>query len=224
MALFRHGGLEAVTMRAVASQVGVSAMAPYRYFADKSDLLNALWQRVMGDLYEAMAAAAAKRGSATARYRAAVEAYFRYYEGHPDEFWLANQTQQGSHSNERPGSGQAEVYVRLLSLLRQLLLDIAGELGATDAYVKDAQDLAFLVKLGYLQAALVNRRYPWNSLSRLRAATVEQICKMVSRCLVHGPLGEGEMGSLRRKSDERRPNAPAGKSRRRPMSSAHLTP
>src|SRR5258706_4489038 len=45
--LFANGGVEAVTMRAVAAKVGVPPMAPYRYFYDKAELLSGLWQSVI---------------------------------------------------------------------------------------------------------------------------------------------------------------------------------
>jgi len=44
--LFSNGGLQAVSMRAAAAAVGVSAMTPYRYFAQKADRLSGVWEFV----------------------------------------------------------------------------------------------------------------------------------------------------------------------------------
>jgi hypothetical protein len=121
-------------------------------------------------------------------YRAAIEAYFSYYHAHHDEFWLAYETQYGSCATELPGAEQAEVYVQLLGLMRRLTLDLARELGANDAHVADAERLSFTMQLGYLQAAMVNRRYPWGDPRHLRAVTVEQIMQTVIRVLLHGAL------------------------------------
>jgi hypothetical protein len=44
------------------------------------------------------------------------------------------------------------------------------------------------MQLGYLQAAMVNRRYPWGDPRHLRAVTVEQIMQTVIRVLLHGAL------------------------------------
>jgi AcrR family transcriptional regulator len=41
-ALLDEGGIEALSLRAVAGRAGVSAMAPYRHFADKAALLAAV--------------------------------------------------------------------------------------------------------------------------------------------------------------------------------------
>ena len=43
--LFGQHGLEAVTMRQLAAELGVSPMTPYRYFADKDDILAAVRTR-----------------------------------------------------------------------------------------------------------------------------------------------------------------------------------
>jgi hypothetical protein len=40
--------------------------------------------------------------------------------------------------------------------------------------------------LGYLNAQLVNRRYPWSDARRLRAAYIEQIIVAVEHCLRFG--------------------------------------
>jgi AcrR family transcriptional regulator len=49
-ALFAEGGLEAVSMRALSTRLGISAMTPYYYFADKAELPNALWQQVLKEV------------------------------------------------------------------------------------------------------------------------------------------------------------------------------
>src|SRR3982750_4365884 len=43
--LFAEHGLEAVTMRQLAGELGVSPMTPYRYFKDKEEILAAVRAR-----------------------------------------------------------------------------------------------------------------------------------------------------------------------------------
>lgn len=52
----REGGPDAVVLRAVARATGVSAAAAYRHFTDHSELLNAVRQRALGALADAMRA------------------------------------------------------------------------------------------------------------------------------------------------------------------------
>jgi AcrR family transcriptional regulator len=188
MTLFREGGLAAVTMRALASRVGMSAMSSYRYFPDKSAVLSELWQGVLAELRTAMSHAIGQATGPRDRLHAGLESFLRYYETHPDHFWLAYETQDARHVTERPGPQQAAVYGELQKLVRGLIEDWAHDLGAGATYIEDAEKLSFMMQLGYLQASMVNRRYPWGDLQRLRAATVEQILQTVTRCVLHGPL------------------------------------
>lgn len=51
IALADDEGLAAVTLRAVAQRVGVTAMALYGYFSDKDSLLDAMADRVIGEVF-----------------------------------------------------------------------------------------------------------------------------------------------------------------------------
>ena len=55
--LFAQKGLEAVTLRQLAAEIGVSPMTPYRYFADKDDILAAVRARAFTRHAEALEAA-----------------------------------------------------------------------------------------------------------------------------------------------------------------------
>ncbi|HUC21931.1 MAG TPA: TetR/AcrR family transcriptional regulator [Streptosporangiaceae bacterium] len=54
MQLARRGGPEAIVLREVARQVGVSPAAAYRHFADHEELIEAVKQRAMAELGEVM--------------------------------------------------------------------------------------------------------------------------------------------------------------------------
>nr|WP_184800501.1 TetR/AcrR family transcriptional regulator [Nitrospirillum iridis] len=55
LALLEDGGVEALTLRAAARGAGVSAMAPYRHFADKAALLTAVAAQGYADLRDRLA-------------------------------------------------------------------------------------------------------------------------------------------------------------------------
>lgn len=59
IALADAEGLAAVTLRAVAQRVGVTAMALYGYFPDKVSLLDAMADRVIGEVFRGPSAALA---------------------------------------------------------------------------------------------------------------------------------------------------------------------
>jgi AcrR family transcriptional regulator len=75
--LFDAKGREGFTMRELASELGVSAMTPYRYFEDKDAILAAVRARAFNRF--ATALETAFRGAATAQEKSS--AVFRAYTG-----------------------------------------------------------------------------------------------------------------------------------------------
>jgi len=85
--LFAEKGPEAVTMRQLAAELGVSPMTPYRYFADKEDILAAV--RTNGFNRFALALEQAYAGApkgARARGAAVGEAYLNFAFEHPQTY------------------------------------------------------------------------------------------------------------------------------------------
>lgn len=181
--LFNRHGLDGVTMRAVATSVGVSPMTPYRYFSDKAALLRGLWERVLLDLHETLAHATASASAPVTRKRAQIEALLAYWEGHPEEFRLVYQTQGESQRAPSEDDVPIPVYAALLDLMRRTTEDLAREWKLDVDNVKLADDMVFATALGYLQAAMVNRRHPWSPLPLLRTAMVDQMLLGMRHCL-----------------------------------------
>ena len=76
--LFADKGAEGVTMRELASALGVSAMTPYRYFRDKDDILAAVRARAFDRFAEILKNAYAGTGPVLERAQAKREAYVRF--------------------------------------------------------------------------------------------------------------------------------------------------
>jgi AcrR family transcriptional regulator len=72
------GGPEAVSLRELAAQLGVSRAAPYRHFADRDALLAAVAARGFEDLCAGYEAALASSGDGLARLREATRLYFAF--------------------------------------------------------------------------------------------------------------------------------------------------
>jgi AcrR family transcriptional regulator len=195
MQLFSDRGLEGVSMRAVAEKIGVSAMTPYRYFADKAELLSGLWQFVLRSLFNQMAEAIRAHGDARSRVKASLAAFLDYMESNPDQYRLVYMTEQTTQRQEKAGGlTSAPVYGELLDLVRGVLEDFAAEIGASTVHVKLANDIRTIMQLGYLHGTLVNRRYPWSERSLLRAVYLEQTIATIERMLLHGPGPVAESG------------------------------
>ena len=64
--LFAERGPDAVTMRQLAAELGVSPMTPYRYFHDKDDILAAVRANGFNRFAEALETARGQRANARA--------------------------------------------------------------------------------------------------------------------------------------------------------------
>lgn len=82
------GGADAVSLRAVAKAAGVSAMAPYRHFADKTALLAAVGDAGFVDLRARLVAADSAPGSDTDALLAQALAYLAFARERPALFRL----------------------------------------------------------------------------------------------------------------------------------------
>jgi AcrR family transcriptional regulator len=83
--LFADHGPDAVTIRELASEMGVSAMTPYRYFKDKDAILAAVRARAFDRFAQAMEAA---QRQAQEDFHYAGEAYVEWALAHPHAYKL----------------------------------------------------------------------------------------------------------------------------------------
>jgi AcrR family transcriptional regulator len=87
--LFAEKGLEAVTMRQLAAELGVSPMTPYRYFRDKEDILAAVRANGFNRFAEALETARDRiPGNAWTKSTAVGEAYLDFAFQHPNTYKL----------------------------------------------------------------------------------------------------------------------------------------
>lgn len=84
--LFAEKGPEAVTMRQLAAELGVSPMTPYRYFQDKEDILAAVRTNGFNRFAEALEDAYASVEGARAKGTAVGEAYLKFAFEHPQTY------------------------------------------------------------------------------------------------------------------------------------------
>ncbi|HIV71820.1 MAG TPA: TetR/AcrR family transcriptional regulator [Candidatus Aquabacterium excrementipullorum] len=189
MALFHEGGLDGVTMRGVATRVGVSAMALYHYFPSKAALLHGLWEatitELQADLNQAIEAAGL---DAHARLRAWIDAFFSHFEARPDSYrlvFMLDTRQAEDDGDGAPVWGELPAYREVLQAATALSRDVAQALGGDDdeARIRQAGELRLVMTVGYLHSRLINTRYPWSDLAALRATTIDLIVQAVAQCL-----------------------------------------
>lgn len=84
--LFAEKGPEAVTMRQLAAELGVSPMTPYRYFQDKEDILAAVRTNGFNRFAEALELAYDSVDGARAKGAAVGDAYLKFAFEHPQTY------------------------------------------------------------------------------------------------------------------------------------------
>ncbi|MBW1905082.1 MAG: TetR/AcrR family transcriptional regulator [Deltaproteobacteria bacterium] len=85
-------GVEAISMRALAREAGVSSAAPFRHFADKRVLLEAVAEKAAAELERKVDEATAECSDALTQFRAMSVAYVRFAAEHPALFDLIHST------------------------------------------------------------------------------------------------------------------------------------
>lgn len=86
--LFDAKGREGFTMRELASEIGVSAMTPYRYFKDKDDILATVRARAFTRFAEALESAFRDAATAPEKSMAVYKAYIAFAFGEPAAYRL----------------------------------------------------------------------------------------------------------------------------------------
>lgn len=185
LSIYLQQGLDGLTMRAVAARVGVTPMALYRYFTNKTELLRALGEVALGELLAEVRAAIAPLASARERVRVSALAYIAYWEHHPEHYRLVFlESWRPELPLNNPRLADASSYHQGLELATELFNDYADEIGGDRSRVPLARDLRLALVMGYLQARLVYSRYPWHDNDRLREEVVETVVSATAACLL----------------------------------------
>ncbi|HEX2907335.1 MAG TPA: TetR/AcrR family transcriptional regulator [Phototrophicaceae bacterium] len=84
--ILSQDGMQALSLRQVAKQAGVSHTAPYAHFADKQALIAAIAAAGYQKLYQQLVAAQENQNDALARLVALAQAYVQFALDEPDHF------------------------------------------------------------------------------------------------------------------------------------------
>lgn len=127
MAQAKNGGIESITMRAVATRAGVTPAAAYHHFASKEHLLAACAEQAFTGLLDRMLAAPIPpRATAIERFEAIGRAYITYALDHPAHYRIMFGAHVRVISEVLPAESAGR---RARALLQQAAADVAHELG-----------------------------------------------------------------------------------------------
>ena len=99
--LFARHGTDGVTMRQIASELGVSPTTAYRYFQNKEEILAAVRASAFNAFCEVIEAAAASSPDPRRSARVVGDAYLEFAIRHPDAYRMMFDVNQAALSNSR---------------------------------------------------------------------------------------------------------------------------
>lgn len=177
--LFREGGVDALTIRAVTEPFGVSQMAFYGYFQSKDELVRHLWVDLLQEQFARMLEAGRERTSSLDVLRAHVTAYIAYWEERPDDY-RRFMTMSPRIGERDPAELAAEpAYLQLLALHRERVLACAGDRRWDPQTLDRLSTLAYTKAIGYLHATIGIGRYPMADRDRMREWVIDDIVETV---------------------------------------------
>lgn len=121
-------------MDAVAAEAGVSKPVLYRYFSDKSALMDALAERGSEILRARLLPAIASDGPALARIRDAVGAYFAVIDEHPNLYWLLARRAHGGPAADAVQRDKEFIATTLTTLISDYLWAFGLDSGGAEPW------------------------------------------------------------------------------------------
>lgn len=185
--MFEDGGYEALSMRKLASEVGVPPMSLYRYFPTKAHLIRHIWADLL--LRAHTQALSVQQCAPTARERLAayLDAWLQYWLDNRRHYWVVFAIRDSGRDWVDTSNGDVPCPDpwRFLAMLGELAEGCAAEVGGGQAGSRVAEAL-FCKALGFLtgvigMASLANADV--EDLKRLLVA--EMVEQVVSAC---GPV------------------------------------
>lgn len=167
--LFLRDGVEAVSMRNLASEVGCSPMALYRYFGSKQEILWQVWDVFLAELFARLEKIMAS--SPRARLEQLAFAYLDYWLEHPERYLIVflqkdlvpDATRRYLESS--PLVERFELFTRVVQEAQA-----GGEFAALDP--SDVAQGLLCVLQGLAMNFITLAEYPWRDHSALSRLTV----------------------------------------------------
>ncbi len=165
--LFLRDGVEAVSMRNLASEVGCSPMWLYRYFSNKQEILWQVWDVFFEELFTRLEQIEA--ATPRARLEQLAVSYLEYWLEHPDRFCLVF-LQADLIPDATRLYVEATAFVKRSELFAQVAMEAQEQGDLLGAEVTEIAQGLFCLMQGLALNLITVSAYPWHdpvSLGRL---------------------------------------------------------
>lgn len=123
--LFQSEGVEAISMRRLAKEAGVTPKTLYAYFADKRDILQHIWATFFVELFDQIDQIATSKKAPKARLRAACLHYLAYWIDQPDRYRMVFMSDGVSQKDVSVFLDASPIVARY-AVFGKLLSDVTG--------------------------------------------------------------------------------------------------
>lgn len=181
--IYRDEGVEALSMRRLAQELGLSTMAIYSYFPSKQALLDGMWIEVFEALVEQLLRVSQGLRSPRKVLEAHVRGFLDFWEQRPEQFRMIYMSLAHAAGLDQVGEEQRPVYGRLLGLIRERVAASVQGGEPDEATLGLLCDLMSVKSMGYLLLVLGLPRYPLQDREALRERVVQEVLRDVSEAL-----------------------------------------
>lgn len=175
--LFAEGGCEAISMRKLASEVGVPPMSLYRYFPTKAHLMRHVWDHVFERAHEHSTAQLVRARTPLDRLLGYLDGFMQYWLEHTDHYWVVFSFQggMGRGAAEDDAYGVDPVPRRFLHTLEELLGACLppGSLPAQQA--RHLLDSIFCKVLGFLLGTIGLAALRWPDVQGMKSRLLDEV-------------------------------------------------
>ena len=176
--LFRERGRQALNMRRIAQDAGLSTMNLYDYFPSKNEIIRAMWERFFTKCFNKVESAvhAAAASGAHRQIEVACDAYVNYWIEHPDEYRAVFMIEDRVEKQEHYFVDTSPIMARYL-IFTELLMAHHGEAMTTAAEhpLRDRARALICGLNGICHMLITVQEYPWPPVPRL----LDQLLRIV---------------------------------------------
>ncbi|MEH6401824.1 MAG: TetR/AcrR family transcriptional regulator [Sneathiella sp.] len=159
--LFLQDGYSAISIRRLATEIGISPMTIYKYYDSKIQILRRLWSQIFKDLFTEIALISKRENEPVPRLTSISLAYVTYWLKHPDHYRMVFMSEGVSQpevsifvEDEQISSGLGLISQALYSALRDQ---------QKEQDIKIKTDVLLCNLIGISHALITISNYPWSN-------------------------------------------------------------
>jgi len=173
--LFSKEGYSAVSIRRIASHVGISPMTIYKYYDSKIQILRQLWALIFKDIFDQFSQIFDKEIDPVIRLNSISLSYVGYWLDHPDHYRMVFMSEGVTQPEVSVFVGDEQMSAGL-GLISQALFSALPD-QQKEQTIKIKTDLLFCHLIGISHAFITISDYPWSDPEEVVKMAVQGILK-----------------------------------------------